>query len=454
MELTALTAKQAATVRLSRQSRIAVWEGAVRSGKTIVSLIAWADFLMTAPPGPLLMAGRTTDTLRRNCVDPLTDLLGAENVRVTWGDGRATILGRQVHLVGADNTAAETRIRGLTLAGAYVDELTIIGGPNGRQWWQMLQTRMSVAGARVIATTNPGSPSHWLLEDYLTRAEVTVTADGRVERDPTAPDGMRVHRYRFVIDDNVTLPAEYVAAVKASLQGLFYKRFIDGLWVAAEGAVYPMLDVTPGGPHVAALADVPVLHRRIIGIDHGTTNPTHAVALGVDAAGVVWVTGEYRLTDPMLTPSQQAERVSAWVAGHVAPLTDADWDRMGPSERVLAADRASRGLPLPGVEETVVVVDPAARGFRNAWHGVTGRWPRAADNAVLPGISEVASLLGAGRLRFVDGACPVLLRELSGYAWDAGAQARGVDAPVKKDDHGPDALRYAVRGLRAGRSAR
>ena len=144
MNLEPLTPKQAATLRLSREARIAVWEGAVRSGKTIVSLLAWAEFIATAPEGPLLMAGRTVDTLRRNAIDPLTDLLGTGAVKVVWGSGSATILGRQVHLVGADNASSETRIRGLTLAGAYVDELTIIGGPQGQEWWQMLLTRMSV----------------------------------------------------------------------------------------------------------------------------------------------------------------------------------------------------------------------------------------------------------------------------------------------------------------------
>ena len=442
MDLAPLTPKQAASVRLSRQSRIAIWEGAVRSGKTIVSLIAWVDFILNSPPGLLLMAGRTTDTLRRNVVDPLTDLLGADQVKPVWGDGRATILGREVALVGADNQAAVSRIQGLTLAGAYVDELTIIGGPRGEEWWRMLLTRMSVAGARVIATTNPGSPSHWLLDAYLANACVTITAEGVVERSEAAPAGLGLHRYRFVIDDNSTLPAEYIAAVKASMSGLFYKRFIEGLWVAAEGAVYPMLDLTPGGPHVAAAGDVvPTLHRRVIGIDHGTTNATHAVACGLDRDGVVWVFGECRLTDATLTPHQQAERLWAWVQG--LPRFEP------PLEALTQAEAVARAFgQMPG-DDLAVVIDPSAKAFRNTWRAVAGRWPRGADNSVLAGISDVSTLLGQNRLRFVDGACPHLLRELAGYAWDPAAQARGLDAPVKKDDHGPDALRYAVRALRA-----
>lgn len=417
MEFAGLTPKQAATIRLARDSRIAVWEGAVRSGKTVTSLLAWVDFILNAPPGPLLMAGRTIDTLIRNVVDPLIDLVGTDQVKVVKGDGKATILGRKVHLVGADNMASESRIRGLTLAGAYVDELTILGGPSGQEWWSMLLTRMSVEGARVLGTTNPGPPTHWLLTDYLDQAALTVTQDGTVDRNVDAPPGLNLHRYRFTIDDNVTLPAEYVKAVKASLSGMFYKRFIDGLWVAAEGAVYPMLDMQ-------AVQGTPPEHltRHVIGIDHGTTNPTHAVLVCVEAVPgglpVAWVTGECRLTDSSLTPVQQAEQVWAWAVG--------------------------QGVPA----DVTVVLDPAAAGFRNSWHQVTGRWPWQADNAVTKGISVVSSLLGQDRLRFAQDAAPHVLRELSGYTWDPKAQQRGEDKPLKVNDHGPDALRYAVMAMR------
>lgn len=450
MDLAPLTPKQAATVRLAKESRIAIWEGAVRSGKTIVSLIAWADFLLQAPNGPLLMAGRTQDTLRRNVIDPLTDLLGTDNVKVTWGDGRGVILGKQIHLVGADNQSSESRIRGLTLAGAYVDELTIIGGPNGREWWQMLLTRMSVKGSRILATTNPGSPSHWLLENYLSKAELTITPEGTVERYEEAPQGLRVHRYRFTIDDNQTLPYEYVESIKASLSGLFYKRFIDGLWVAAEGAVYPMLDnashVFPKAPELKSL------RHLTVGIDHGSTNPTHAVLCGVDGEGVLWAVQELRLTDPLLTPEQQAARLWEWIQG-IPVADDEDYDSLDEAEKRVAVERALMGLPISLIDDVNVVIDPAAKGFRNAWHHVTGRYPKAADNSVLPGITDVSSLLGQNRLRFVEGATPHLFRELSGYVWDPRAQERGIDQPLKKDDHGPDALRYAVRYLRVNRNA-
>jgi hypothetical protein len=432
VDLLPLTPKQAATIRLAPESRIAVWEGAVRSSKTIVSLLAWSDHILHAPPGPLLMAGRTTDTLRRNAIDPLTDLLGAKHVRVTWGSGIATILGRTVHLVGADNAAAETRIRGLTLAGAYVDELSILP----EQWWHMLLSRLSVRGARVLATTNPGSPRHWLLTDYLTRASLTITPDGRVERDPDAPTAAGIHRYRFLLADNAALPPEYVQSLEALYTGLFYRRFVEGEWVAAEGAVYPSLD--PAGVHGGHLCRgcgqpvlltghtcpkkpaAPRLTNWTVGIDHGMSNPTHAVLVGIDSEGVGWVMSECVLTDQASTVSEQTARLGAWMDTQ----------------------------PIPTGQTVNIIVDPAAKALRTEWKRQRGAYPWQADNSVLPGVQTVGALLDRGRLRFVNDAVPVLLRELSGYVWDARAQERGEDKPLKQDDHGADALRYAVMALK------
>ncbi len=78
---------------------------------------------------------------------------------------------------------------------------------------------------------------------------------------------------------------------------------------------------------------------------------------------------------------------------------------------------------------------------------MAGAGRRGADNAVLDGIRSVASLLAAGRL-VIHESCEALIRELEGYAWDPKASERGLDAPLKEDDHGPDALRYAVMAMR------
>jgi phage terminase large subunit len=51
--------------------------------------------------------------------------------------------------------------------------------------------------------------------------------------------------------------------------------------------------------------------------------------------------------------------------------------------------------------------------------------------------------LKAGRLFICDG-CSNLIREIEGYVWDPKKAARGIDEPLKENDHAVDALRYAV----------
>jgi hypothetical protein len=51
-------------------------------------------------------------------------------------------------------------------------------------------------------------------------------------------------------------------------------------------------------------------------------------------------------------------------------------------------------------------------------------------------------------MRFHRETTKELWDEMSSYTWDPKAQERGEDKPMKTNDHGPDALRYLVRGTR------
>ena len=81
VQVSPLTGKQLESVRHAT-ARLDIWEGSVRSSKTISSLIAWLKFVRNAPPGNLLMAGKTERTLKRNILDPLTEMLGDQRCRL------------------------------------------------------------------------------------------------------------------------------------------------------------------------------------------------------------------------------------------------------------------------------------------------------------------------------------------------------------------------------------
>ena len=405
MKIAAPSPKQRKFVTGSTR-RINIAHGSVRSGKTIASLVRWVDFIRHAPPGNLAMVGKTERTLKRNVLDPLVDLIGARHCRVVVGSGEAWILGRRVYLVGANDERSITKIQGLTLLGAYGDELCTWR----ESFFAMLLSRLSEHGAKFFGTTNPDSPAHWLKRQYLDRAKT-----------------LDLYAERFRLDDNTSLDPAYVAALQREYTGLWHRRYILGEWVAAEGAIYDILDLTAGGPHVTS--QIPDIARWWVGIDYGTANPFVALLIG-EATDHLVVAREWRWDSAVqrrqLTDAQYSERIADWLDHGAAGIG-------GPDERI-------------DVDRTFI--DPSAASFIrqtyvDGWAGVV-----AADNSVLDGIREVASLLAAGRLRIHE-SCHGLLDELAGYSWDPKAALRGEDRPLKIADHGADALRYAIRELRS-----
>lgn len=423
MKIVSLSPKRELAWHLA-EARINTWEGSVRSGKTIDSLLAWCEFVRTSGPGNLLMTGRTERTLKRNIVDVLVEMFGRRNARHIQGAGELHLFGRRIYLVGANNEEARSKIQGLTLVGAYLDEATTVP----ESFFTMLLSRLSLPGARLFCTMNPDSPMHWLKRSYLDRARLHLTGDGTVvNHDDNVLD---LARFSYRIHDNETLPAEYVAALEAEYTGLWRRRFILGEWVAAEGSIYDMLDTTVGGPHVTAKLPE-ALEHRMLAIDYGTSNPFHALlgAIALDEEGRerLYIAREWRWD------SSERRR----------QLTDGEYS----TELLRWLQQGASGLAPYPVTVSGMTIDPSAASMRLQLQRDGWGWATPADNAVVDGIRSVATLLAAHRL-VIHESCQHLLRELSGYVWDPKAQEKGDDAPVKQADHGPDALRYLVMHTR------
>lgn len=213
--------KQLELLRLWQRNelhRINLLEGAVRSGKTWISLVLWAFWVAEMPPDKsYLMVAKTLTSLRRNVLDLLLELVGASNFTYSLPAKEACLFGRRVYLEGVNDARAESKIRGMTLQGAYCDELTLFT----EDFFTMLLSRLSEPGAKLFGTTNPDNPHHWLMEHYISRSP---------ELDMLV--------VQFLIDDNPFLDPEYVANLKQEYTGVYYDRFIRGLWVAAEGLIY------------------------------------------------------------------------------------------------------------------------------------------------------------------------------------------------------------------------
>ncbi|CAM5381875.1 PBSX family phage terminase large subunit [Streptomyces californicus] len=162
-----LSRKQIASI-VECTARINIWHGAIRSGKTIASLIALLAAVAAAPrAGLILITGRTLDTIGRNIMEPLVDpgLFGELSKLIVWTPGAKTavILGRTVHLIGANDRRSEAKIRGATVSLVYCDEVSLLP----KDFFRQLLGRLSVKGAKLMGTTNPDNPGHWLKKEYL-----------------------------------------------------------------------------------------------------------------------------------------------------------------------------------------------------------------------------------------------------------------------------------------------
>ena len=144
---------------LNKDRRINLLTGSVRSGKTYVSLLKWAIFVGLMPESAeFLMTGKTLTSLKRNCLGLLQDLVGSDNFKFSVSQKSGKLFGRTIWLEGANDDRAESKIRGMTLGGAYVDELTQVP----EDFYKMLLSRLSVKNAKLYATTNPDTPNHWV----------------------------------------------------------------------------------------------------------------------------------------------------------------------------------------------------------------------------------------------------------------------------------------------------
>jgi len=385
-------------------ARLNILDGSVRSGKTISSLVAWIYFVKQAPPGELLMVGKTERTLKRNILDPLEQIVGTRNFKYNRGLGEVHLLGRRIYVAGANDERSEGKIRGMTLAGAYCDELSLYP----ESFFTMLLSRLSVGGARLLGTTNPDSPYHWLKARYLDRARE-----------------LDLRHWHFTLDDNLNLDPAYVEALKLEYTGLWYKRFILGLWAMAEGAIYDMFrdDV-----NTVSNNDLPdTFLKRFIGIDFGQGNPTTFLKFGLtyqDSKPVLWQYDEY-YHDGRKEGSKILPRYAMDLSNFIG------------DEYIDA-----------------ILIDPSALALINQCRADGMKNIRPANNEVLEGIATVSSFLGTGRLKIVKERCPNTLREYNSYIWDAKAQLRGEDKPLKEHDHCMDATRYVCHTLFPVRAVR
>lgn len=378
----------------NKLKRINLLEGSVSSGKTWISLVLWAFWVRTMPDTQdslYLMSARSLTTLKRNCLLPLQSLVGEDNFTFSINTKEGKLFGRTILLEGANDSQAEAKIRGLTLQGAYVDEATKVP----RDFWAMLLSRLRKAKAKLFATTNPDAPSHWLKKEYIDRK-----------------DKLNMLVMKFLMDDNTTLPIEYVQSIKNEYTGIFYDRFILGLWVLAEGLIYSRyreaIEKPPEGK----------AEQYGLSIDYGTMNAFSAGLWG--KYGDTWYRiKEYyysgRDTGEQKTDDEYADDLGKFVKGYANEFN-----------------------------KIRTIIDPSAASFIALLKQKGIYRVHPADNDVKNGIIEVGRAMHQNKIK-VSPDCKNTIREFEGYVWDEKA---GEDKPVKVNDHAMDDIRYFVKTMK------
>ena len=369
-----------------------ICDGSIRSGKTVsmtVGFILWS--MARFNNEKFAICGRTIEALRRNVIVNIPTWLEglftvqerrAENkLIVTVGNRRNTY-----YLFGGRDEASYTLIQGVTLAGVLFDEVALMP----RSFVEQAMARCSVAGSKFWFNCNPESPGHWFYKEWICKAQ---------ERNM-----LYLH---FTMDDNLSLDAAIKRRYEGMYSGVFYDRYIRGLWTVAEGLIYTMFNkdfhVVPSIPRN--------YEEYYISCDYGTLNPTSAGLWGLVAGK--W----YRIREYYYDGRKEHYQ-----------RTD--------EEHYEAVEALASGLPI-----RKLIVDPSAASFIEVIRRHDRFMVEQASNRVLDGIRDVATRLNAGDI-FICDCCTDCIREFGLYRWDEKATE---DRPLKTDDHAMDDVRYFVR---------
>lgn len=281
--------------------------------------------------------------------------------------------------------------------------------------WETLATRVTGRGAvtrtpMLFGDCNPGPPSHWILGRSALRV-----LHSRHEDNPTLWDGTAW-----------TPQGQRTLAVLDSLTGVRKERLRHGRWVAAEGVVYEEFD---RGVHVVEPFTIPAGWRRIRSIDFGYTNPFVCLWLALDPDGRAYLYRElYRAGRLVEDHAREILRLSE---GERVEATVADHD---------AEDRAT-------LHRHGIVTAPATKAVTLGIQAVQARLRPAGDGR--PRLYLFRGALVGRDEQLAQARKPVSTAdEFETYSWPKDAGGRAVkEEPVKVDDHGMDALRYAVAYL-------
>lgn len=380
-------------------------DGAIRSGKTVSMCLSFVMWAMFAFDGQNFgMCGKTVGSFRRNvlfwlkimlrCRGYITEDRKTDNLLVVYRNGKVN----NFYIFGGKDESSQDLIQGITLAGIFFDEVALMPESFVNQG----TGRCSVEGSKFWFNCNPDGPAHWFKTNWIDKCK----------------DKKLIYLH-FTMDDNLSLSERIKQRYRSMYVGVFFKRYILGLWEVAEGAIYDMWsDEENMFDDDTAPLGLQYISRRHISMDYGTTNPMVFLDIRDDGT-TLWVVNEYYYN-----------------------CKDEENGGMQKTDAQYGDDFVKFvGNDVPDV----IILDPSAASFKAELRN-RGFRIKDADNEVNDGIRMTATMITQRKIK-VHKRCVNTRKEILSYIWDEKAAQRGEEKPVKQNDHAPDALRYFVKTM-------
>lgn len=378
-----------------------ICDGSIRSGKTIsesISFFIWVFSTFSAQN--FALCGKTINSFRRNVWNWSKQILMSRGYQITESrdENKITITYKgkvnYFYIFGGRDERSQDLIQGITLAGVLFDEVALMP----ESFVNQATGRCSVTGSKFWFNCNPDSPSHWFKKNWVDKAKEK-----------------KLLYLHFTMDDNLSLAEDIKERYRSLYVGVFYKRFILGLWVVAEGSIYDMFDEETN-TYCKLPQPVSYYPDPVVAIDYGTTNPLAAL-LCFDGGDHLYIDDEYyfnsRVAGYQKTDEQYIKDLEEWLTNNLGK------DFM-----------------------VYFIVDPSAASFITALR-IHGYVVKEADNSVLDGVRLVSTFL-ARRTLLINKRCKNLIREILGYVWDESNKIEK-EKPLKMNDHAVDAMRYFIK---------
>lgn len=368
-----------------------ICDGSIRAGKTLtmtVSFILWA--FATFDQQVFSICGKTIESVRRNIITHLPQWLDgivriqerrSENLLIISFAGKTN----KFYLFGGKDEGSAALIQGMTLAGVMFDEVALMP----RSFVEQALARCSVEGSKFWFNCNPDTPEHWFYREWIQKHK--------------EKNALYLH---FTMEDNNSLSEKVKKRYEHMYSGVFYDRFIRGLWVVAEGLVYDFFQSKKDT--IVSTVHVNDYSEFYVSIDYGTINPCSMGLWGVNSDGAARIRESY--FDSRKEGRQRTDE-----------------------EHYKALVELVEDVPI-----SRVVVDPSAASFIECIRRHGEFRVRPAINSVIDGIRITSSLLNAGMIH-IDPSCKDCIREFGLYRWD---EKKTSDTVLKENDHAMDEVRY------------